>query len=57
MFFFLNSEYYICDTKCDIESPGEENCKQLLSTTDMRNMPMGTNKGTSMHYESPDGSF
>lgn len=49
--------YHSCKRKSDIESLGGE-CIPLLPTTDLNKMLMGTNKkGTSMHYENPDGSL
>lgn len=53
--FLFFSGYHICERKSDVESPGEEECKLLLPTTDLNKMPLGTNKeGTTkaqmVHY-------
>lgn len=54
----LYSEYHICERKDNLESPEKEECKPLLPATGLSTMPLGTNKeGTSMHYETQDGSL
>lgn len=40
--------YHICIRKSDIESPVEDDCIPLLTTTNQNK------EGTSMHYENPD---
>lgn len=50
--------YHICIRKSDIESPVEDDCIPLLTTTNQNTIHSKTNKeGTSMHYENPDGSL
>lgn len=56
--FLFCSGYHICERKSDVESPGEEECKPLLPTTDLNKMPLGTEKeGISICYENPYGSL
>lgn len=57
-FSLLYLEYHICERKCDLESPREEEYTPLVPATGLSTMPMGTNKkGTNMHYKSHDGSL
>lgn len=57
-FSLLYSEYHVCESKGNLESPEEEECIPLFPATDLSTMPMGTNKeGTNMHYKSQDGSL
>lgn len=55
---YFNSGYHICIRKSDIESSVEEECIPLYPATDHNKIHMETNKeGTSIHYESSDGSL
>lgn len=54
----LYSEYLICERKDDLESHIGVECEPLFPATDLNKIHMETKKeGTSMHYESPNGSL